>query len=473
MRPWLFSRWTVVLTGALSRHKTQHQRNVGTSVVEAQRLRSTPPQRANRPLNISACLAAWAVLAGALSLPSCGAGDRQAILKSDAATFASAAASTASTSLTAPLPATQIQREPSPFYVVARDDRGLDSDIQLYPLENGLFFGNTFMLVEAIGDSLVDRTATLRDLFRGDPVLGYERLQGLAGTWPSAVYAVTLHTNREPPASQVAQWKDGRWKARANLSEVKAFTRLGVSDLVTVSHHDNLAVLTIPTSTVPAPPVLMSGKKRLLGRAWAVATLPDGRIFVAGENRDSDPGHENDSEVVVVWDPRTKSVVMTRMDCRGRSSPHVHIGGLATTNGGQVYAFGNQYASGGQNLHGVLAQLEGQAWKCVETPDTSLGVDSVSIEDDGTSWIVGSSHAGAALWTRVAAGLWREVPMPELDGHPFEPTGVYARGPDDIWLSGVVRFSKSDRGAVAHTRPAPTPLVFPYTDGTPQGAVAP
>lgn len=287
----------------------------------------------------------------------------------------------------------------------------------------------------------------------------------IGGAWPSAAF---LEARDPEGKGKLYKWFDtlgGRWAEQQLLRDGENLLDMGVIGesviaAIAMPSNDIRFALAGGKGGVIAAPAPVKKEAKADGAEGAAEAAPEedrsckvkmspaaafkltgtasGHGFAAGfECQD---GGGSGAPLIERWEPKKQRGTLESLPPPASGS--LAIGGILAVSETDVYVWG-----GAAGL-AYVAHFDGKAW-ILEQPAFKRVVEGMAAAEDGTVY----AATGDGLYMKKAGGAWDSVPMPKpLSG--FEATGVYARTPSDIWVSGrsdgkyyLLRSAKADKAA--------------------------
>ncbi len=113
------------------------------------------------------------------------------------------------------------------------------------------------------------------------------------------------------------------------------------------------------------------------------------------------------------------------------------IWGIGADGQGGVWALGH-YRGSDKHLHALIFRWDGSSWAIVPLRGTSLwSPQAVAGASSGPTWVVGSPSTSSFAIAECSAASCTTT-VPPADRSAGEAASVFAAGPDDAWVAGVL-----------------------------------
>lgn len=230
-----------------------------------------------------------------------------------------------------------------------------------------------------------------------------------------------------------------------------------------VSFHSTptLARRPIPAAVGPGtPPAGGTASEGLcvsrMGEASALATLPEGEVFVAGSECSTD------APAVEAWGPGETAGHFTRLPPSSHGGPN-RVLAIAAVSPSEVYV------GGARAGFSYMAVFDGKQWKAVE-PVMRLAISSMAASPAGPVW---ATTTDGELWRKPPGADWARV---DLAGRRARSVVVGDRGDAWVLCPDAVLRSAPTESVTLPLPPQPCASIFvqlaavsPPTDWPPPG----
>jgi hypothetical protein len=143
------------------------------------------------------------------------------------------------------------------------------------------------------------------------------------------------------------------------------------------------------------------------------------------------------------------------------AEPQPLVPGIAYGDAGDDVLGAAVAADGALTVHLARFDATGQAVATLDLPERSAATSLATVEDDGTTLVVGSDAKSAYRWSPGATTL-RAIALPYAPGRPADDDALLPHGRGGAWLRAarhVLHVGPTDALAVKDPRPSTTVVV--------------